>query len=70
MANDNGQKIYLTKHYSFFEKTLLKKRKEILSILKEFLDNKKIVDVLDIGSTEDDINESSNYLIKNFSSFK
>ena len=70
MVNDYGQKIYLTKHYSFFEKILLKKRKEILVILKEFLKDKEIKDILDIGSTEDDNNESSNYLIKNLDNNK
>ena len=65
MTNGDRQKIYLTKHYSFFEKILLKKRKEILVLLKEFLIDKEIKDILDVGSTEDDNNESSNYLIKN-----
>ena len=65
MTNSDRQKIYLTKHYSFFEKILLKKRKEILILLKEFLNDKEIKDILDVGSTEDDNNESSNYLIKN-----
>lgn len=70
MENDYKQKIYLTKHYSFFEKILLNKRKEILSKLKNFLNDKKINDVLDIGSTEDDANESSNFIIKNLGNFK
>ena len=70
MENDYKQKIYLTKHYSFFEKILLNKRKEILSKLKNFLNDKKINDVLDIGSTEDDTNESSNFIIKNLGNFK
>ena len=65
MKNGDRQKIYLTKHYSFFEKILLKKRREILILLKEFLNDKEIKDILDVGSTEDDSNESSNYLIKN-----
>jgi len=65
MTNGDRQKIYLTKHYSFFEKILLKKRREILVLLKEFLNDKEIKDILDVGSTEDDSNESSNYLIKN-----
>ena len=34
MTNSDGEKIYLTKHYSFFEKILLKKRKEILNYIK------------------------------------
>ncbi len=59
------EKIFVTKHYSFFEKILLKKRKEILIILKEFLNDKKINDILDVGTTEDETNKSSNYLVKN-----
>ena len=70
MTNGDGQKIYLTKHYSIFEKILLKKRKEILIVLKKFLNNKEIKDVLDVGSTEDDNNESSNYLVKNLGNDK
>ena len=70
MTNDDKQKIYLTKHYSFFEKILIKKRKEILIKLKEFINDKEIKDVLDIGSTEDDNNESSNYLVKNLGNDK
>ena len=65
MTTDEREKIYLTKHYSFFEKILIKKRKEILIILKEFLNEKEINDILDVGTTEDEKNESSNYLIKN-----
>ena len=70
MANNDEQKIYLTKHYSFFEKILLKKREEILSALKKYLDDRDIIDVLDVGTTEDDNNESSNYLIKNLGNYK
>lgn len=70
MLKDNSKKIYLTKHYSFFENILLKKRKEILIVLKEFLRNKTIEDVLDIGSTEDTNNDSSNFLIKNLGNYK
>ena len=70
MNNDNIQKIYSTKHNSFFDKIILKKRKEILLVLKNFLNDKIIDDVLDIGSTEDDKNESSNFLIKNLGTYK
>ena len=70
MNNDNIQKIYSTKHNSFFDKIILKKRKEILLVLKNFLNDKIIDDVLDIGSTEDDENESSNFLIKNLGTYK
>ncbi len=70
MTNNDEQKIYLTKHYSFFEKILTKKREEILSVLKKYLDDRDIIDVLDVGSTEDENNESSNYLIKNLGNYK
>lgn len=66
MNSDYRQKLYLRIHNSFFEKILLKKRKEILFHLKEFVNDKNIRDVLDVGTTQDDDNESSNYLIKNF----
>jgi hypothetical protein len=70
MKDDYKQKIYLENHNSFFEKILVKKRKEILSQLKDFLRSKEIEDVLDVGTTEDDHNSSSNYLIKNLGNFK
>ena len=70
MTIGEKEKIFVTKHYSFFEKILLKKRKEILIILKEFLNDKKIIDILDVGTTEDETNKSSNYLIKNLGADK
>jgi len=66
MNSDYRQKLYLRIHNSFFEKILLKKRKEILFHLREFVNDKNIRDVLDVGTTQDEDNESSNYLIKNF----
>ena len=66
MNSDYRQKLYLRIHNSFFEKILLKKRKEILFHLKEFVNDKNIRDVLDVGTTQDVDNESSNYIIKNF----
>ena len=65
-----NEKIYVTKHFSFFEKILLKKRKEILLVLKNFLKDVEINSVLDVGSTEDTSNPSSNYLIKNLGNYK
>ena len=70
MTNDISQKIYVTKHFSFFEKILLKKRKEILILLKKILNGLEINDVLDVGSTEDKNNTSSNYLVKNLGNYK
>ena len=70
MNTDNGQKIYVTNHFSFFERILLRKRKEILSLLKEYLNKLDIFDILDVGTTEDTSNPSSNYLIKNLGEYK
>ena len=70
MSNNHNKSIYVTRHFSFFEKILIKKRKEILISIKEFLKDFEINDVLDIGSTEDKKNVSSNYLIKNLGNYK
>ena len=70
MTNNHNKSIYVTKHFSFFEKILIKKRKEILFSIKEFLKDFQINDVLDIGSTEDEKHISSNYLIKNLGNYK
>ena len=70
MTDNETQKIYVTKHFAFFEKILLNKRKKILIVLKKFLDNLDLNDVLDVGSTEDEKNISSNYLIKNLGNYK
>jgi len=70
MFKDKNQKIYSIAHYSFFEKITLKKRIEMTNVIKEFLNEKSIKDILDVGSTEDDDNVSSNYIVKNIGKFK
>mgnify|MGYP001178710706 CR=1 FL=1 len=70
MLKDNNQKIYSVAHFSFFEKIVLKKRIEMTNVIKEFLNEKSIKDILDVGSTEDDDNVSSNYIVKNIGKFK
>mgnify|MGYP001276566876 FL=1 len=70
MFKDKNQKIYSIAHYSFFEKIVLKKRKKMTNVIKEFLNEKSIKDILDVGSTEDDDNVSSNYIVKNIGKFK
>ena len=64
------KKIYSNIHLNFFDKIVLKKRSEIISIIKIFLKDLKIDNVLDIGSTYDDTNPSSNYIIKNLGNYK
>jgi len=70
MIKKSNQKIYSNAHFSLFEKITLKKRLEMTEIIKKFLRKKNIENVLDIGSTEDDNNSSSNYIIKNIGNYK
>ena len=70
MLKKNNQKIYSNIHFSFFEKISTKKRSEIAYIIKNFLKDKKIGDVLDIGTTEDEEYIGSNYIVKNIGNFK
>lgn len=68
--SSSHKKIYSNLHSIFFDKIVLKKRFEIISVIKKFLKDVKIENVLDVGSTHDDINASSNYIIKNLGEYK
>ena len=57
--------IYSHGHNGFFDKILIKKRKEMKEVIIQHLNNEKFSEALDIGTTNDLENESSNYLIKN-----
>ena len=57
--------IYLSFHNKFFDKIIKKKRLEILQIIKEELKGIHCSDCLDIGTTHDVKNESSNFIVKN-----
>tara|TARA_Y100000389_G_C17359224_1_gene462784 strand:- start:130 stop:798 length:669 start_codon:yes stop_codon:yes gene_type:complete len=63
-------KIYSINHYNFIDKIIISKRKEMCNIINEELSNNSFLDALDIGSTNDIENESSNYLIKNLNNIK
>lgn len=63
-------KIYATNHYSFVDRVAVKKRQEMCDVINKELSNDIIHDALDIGSTNDTENESSNYIIKNLKSIK
>ena len=56
--------IYSHNHFKFFENIILKKRYEIINIIKDQIALNKINDVLDIGTTSDEQNISSNLIIK------
>jgi len=58
-------KIYVINHYNFFDKIVLKKRLEISNIINDIIKDLKVHDALDIGTTSDDKNASSNIIIKN-----
>ena len=57
--------IYAINHYNFFDKIVLKKRLEISNIINNIIKDFQIYDALDIGTTSDDKNVSSNTVIKN-----
>ena len=63
-------KIYAINQYTFIDKIVIKKRQEMCDIINEALSDSIIQDALDIGSTNDLDNKSSNYLIKNLKNIK
>jgi len=59
------QKIYLKYHSKFLDKIIIKKRYEAINIVNELILKNNINSVLDIGTTNDTENESSNIIIRN-----
>ena len=57
--------IYAINHYNFFDKIVFKKRLEISNIINNIIKDLQLHDALDIGTTSDDKNASSNIVIKN-----
>jgi len=57
--------IYSNKHNNLLDKIVIKKRHEMSEIINKYISNQSIEHALDIGTTDDDGFESSNYLIKN-----
>ena len=66
MINKNT---YLRNHTKFTDNIIHKKRLEIISIIKDELENKSFVDILDIGTTQDN-SQSSNLIIKSLNNFQ
>ena len=62
----NSNKIFVINHYKFFDKIAYRKRIEIANLINEKTKNFELKDALDIGTTEDTENQSSNTIIKNF----
>jgi hypothetical protein len=68
--NKNKKTIYAINHYNFFDKIVLKKRLEISNIINKIIEDLQLYDALDIGTTNDDKNVSSNTVIKNIKNIK
>ena len=66
MINKNT---YLRSHTKLTDNIIHKKRLEIISAIKGELENKSLIDILDIGTTQDN-NQSSNLIIKNLNNFQ
>tara|TARA_Y100000591_G_scaffold312787_1_gene317650 strand:+ start:90 stop:773 length:684 start_codon:yes stop_codon:yes gene_type:complete len=69
MKNNSKEKIYSSAHFPFIEKIALNKRIEMTEKIKDFLKNKDIQNVLDVGTTEDNELASSNFIIKNLGNY-
>ena len=66
MINKN----YGVLNLSFIDRVIKMKRIEMLNILKDNIKNYSINSFLDIGTTEENKLESSNFFIKNFNDIK
>jgi len=65
-----SKKIYLSFHNSFFDSIIKRKRIEILKIIKSEIKKIYIKTCLDIGTTSDFRNKSSNFIIKNLKGYQ
>ena len=60
-----NNKIYSSNHLKIFDKIIAKKRLEIVDIINNQIILNNINEVLDIGTTNDTKNNSSNFIVKN-----
>ena len=65
-----NNKIYSRNHFKIFDKIITKKRLEIVDIINSQIVLNNINDILDIGTTSDTENKSSNFIIKNLKNIK
>lgn len=63
-------KIYSLNNFRLLDSIVLKKRSQMLNLIKKKIKTIKVQDVLDVGTTSDKFNKSSNFLINNFSYIK
>ena len=64
------EKNYGILNFNFIDKIIKKKRSEMLNILNKNIKDNDIESFLDIGTTEENKLESSNYFVKNFYKIK
>ena len=60
-----NKKIYLKNNNVLFESIIIRKRLEIVTLIKKITKKYKINNILDVGTTNDKDNKSSNFIIKN-----
>ena len=65
-----NNKIYSSNHLKIFDKIIAKKRSEIVDIINNQIILNNINEVLDIGTTNDTKNKSSNFIVKNLKNIK
>ena len=65
-----NNKIYSSNHLKIFDKIIIKKRLEIVDIINSQITQNNINDVLDVGTTNDNENKSSNFIVKNLKNIK
>ena len=65
-----NNKIYSRNHFKIFDKIITKKRLEIVDIINSQIILNNINNILDIGTTSDNENKSSNFIIKNLKNVK
>lgn len=70
MKSDTKNNLYSNAHYSLVDKIVIKKREEIIRIIQKTLPLNLLNSVVDIGTTQDDKYNSSNFIIKNLGNFK
>jgi len=61
---------YSSSKFKFLDNIVLKKRKEMFEIIKKSINLNSINSVLDVGTTSDNLLQSSNFLIKQLKSIK
>ena len=68
--NNKVNSIYLNYTNNVFDNIILKKRIEMLNIINSFLEPQDVYNALDVGTTEENSKEYSNYIIYNLKKIK